>query len=166
MTVPSRVTNRFPLAIALAGLAVALSACITPFDFAANAGLGIAQAGTSSFNQGTLQSAFDRSLEQAAPAARQALEKLGYPITREDINDFYATLQSQQSDGSSVTIKLRKSSERVTGISIRVGFWGDSAVSRLILAETERNLGISQPSATPAPPTPSSPPSVSPPPGS
>lgn len=123
--------------------------CLTPFDFAANAGLGIAQAGTSSFIQGTLQSAVDRPMEEVFEAAKRALAKLGYESTREDLTEFYAQLQSSQSDGSSIVIKLKKSSPKVTGVSIRVGLWGDNAVSRLIFIEIEKELGIasdSQPS--------------------
>jgi hypothetical protein len=118
------------------------SGCLTPFDFAANAGLGIAQAGTSSFIQGTLQSAVDRPMEQVFEAAKRALAKLGYESTREDISEFYAQLQSNQSDGSTIVIKLKKSSPKVTGVSIRVGLWGDNAVSRLIFIEIEKELGI------------------------
>ena len=134
--------------------------CLTPFDFAANAGLGIAQAGTSSFIQGTLQSAIDRPMEQVFEASKSALAKLGYESTREDIREFYAELQSNQSDGSTIVIKLKKSSPKVTGVSIRVGIWGDNAVSRLIFLEIEKELEIN-PGASPAAepiPKPSTPP--------
>lgn len=147
----------------LASATGVLCGCLTPFDFAANAGLGVAQAGTSSFIQGTLQAAFDKPMEKVFAASKQALEHLGYEITREDTGVHYAQLQGVQSDGSSIVIKLRKSSEAVTGLSIRVGLWGDNAVSRLILEEIEENLAtqtlhpavqtpVHAPSPTGAPP--------------
>lgn len=117
-----------------------LSGCLTPFDFAANAGLGVAQAGTSSFIQGTLQAAFDKPMDQVLEASHRSLTRLGYEITREDSDAHYAQLQSNQSDGSSIVLKLRKSSETVTGLSIRVGLLGDNAVSKLILIEIEKEL--------------------------
>lgn len=134
------------LALPLFGLAaIALSGCLTPFDFAANAGLGVAQAGTSSFIQGTLQAAFDKPMDKVVEASRRALADLGYEITREDSGTHYAQMQGSQSDGSSIVLKFRKSSETVTGLSIRVGLWGDNAVSRLILIEIERELGVHDP---------------------
>lgn len=138
----------------LLGLAaVALPGCLTPFDLAANAGLGVAQAGTSSFIQGTLQAAFDKPIDKVVEASRRALTDLGYEITREDSGTHYAQLQGSQSDGSSIVLKFRKSSEAVTGLSIRVGLWGDNAVSRLILIEIEKELGVHEPgSATPTRP--------------
>lgn len=123
--------------------------CVTPFDFAANAGLGVAQAGTSSFIQGTLQAAFDKPMENVFQASRRALEHLGYEITREDTGAHYAQLQSMQSDESSIVLKLRKSSETVTGLSIRVGLCGDNAVSRLILEEVEKELAAGAPKPNP-----------------
>jgi len=134
------------LAVPLLGLAaIALPGCLTPFDFAANAGLGVAQAGTSSFIQGTLQAAFDKPMEKVVEASRRALADLGYEVTREDAGTHYAQLQGSQFHGSSIVLKLRKSSETVTGLSIRVGLWGDNAVSRLILIEIEKKLGVHEP---------------------
>lgn len=135
--------------LSIAGVA-ALSGCVTPFDFAANAGLGVAQAGTSSFIQGTLQAAFDRPMDEVVDAARRTLVKLGYAITREDIGPHYAQLLSSQADGSSIVVKFKKSSDAVTGLSIRVGFWGDNAVSRLMLEGIQKELGV-KPGAIDAP---------------
>ncbi|MBS0186456.1 MAG: DUF3568 family protein [Planctomycetes bacterium] len=135
--------------LSIAGVA-ALSGCVTPFDFAANAGLGVAQAGTSSFIQGTLQAAFDRPMDEVVDAARRTLVKLGYAITREDIGPHYAQLLSSQADGSSIVVKFKKSSDTVTGLSIRVGFWGDNAVSRLMLEGIQKELGV-KPGAIDAP---------------
>lgn len=150
---------KFFAVAAVAPMLVAAPGCLTPFDFAANAGLGIAQAGTSSFIQGTLQSAVDRPMEDVFEAAKRALAKLGYETTREDLTEFYAQLQGNQSDGSSIVIKLKKSSPKVTGVSIRVGLWGDNAVSRLIFLEIEKELGVSvspQPRGDAEPPGPPS----------
>ncbi|MBX3380517.1 MAG: DUF3568 family protein [Phycisphaeraceae bacterium] len=138
----------FPLLAAACSLAV-LSGCFTPFDLAANAGLGVAQAGTSTFIQGTLQAAFDKPIDRVLEASRRALTDLGYEITREDSGTHYAQLQAAQADDSSIVVKLRKSSETVTGLSIRVGLWGDNAVSRLILAEIERELAANAPAPPP-----------------
>lgn len=131
----------------LAGVAVALGGCLTPFDLAANAGLGIAQAGTSSFIQGTLTAAFDKPMETVAEASRLALVRLGYEITHEDSATYFMQIQGDQSDGSDIVVKLRQSSPTVTGLSIRVGLWGDNAVSRLILAEIEKQMAAATPGA-------------------
>lgn len=128
--------------------ALALPGCLTPFDLAANAGLGVAQVGSSSFTQGTLQAAFDKPIGKVVEASRSAMTRLGYEITREDTGTHYAQLQSAQSDGSSIMLKFRKSSESVTGLSIRVGLWGDSAVSRLILLEVEKELAGRSPGSS------------------
>lgn len=104
--------------------AAALPRCLTPFDFAANAGLGVAQAGTNSFIQGTLQAAFDKPIDKVVEASRRALTRLGYEITREDSGTHDAQLQGALADDSSIVLKFRESSETVTGLSIRVGLWG------------------------------------------
>ncbi|MBX3388464.1 MAG: DUF3568 family protein [Phycisphaeraceae bacterium] len=145
-------SSKRPFLVGLTLLASAiclLVGCVTPFDFAANAGLGVAQAGTSSFIQGTLQAAFDKPMEKVFEASRRAYHRLGYEITREDVGTHYAQLQGSQSDGSSIIVKLRKSSETVTGLSIRVGLWGDNAVSRLILEEIEKELASISPEEKP-----------------
>lgn len=134
--------------VLLACVTAALWGCLTPFDLAANAGLGVAQAGTSSFIQGTLTAAFGEPMVKIADASRRALVRLGYEITREDSGTFYMVIQGDQSDGSDIVVKLRESSPTVTGLSIRVGLWGDNAVSRLILAEIEKELAVPSGSAS------------------
>ncbi|HEX8878058.1 MAG TPA: DUF3568 family protein [Phycisphaerales bacterium] len=144
--------------LVLGAAALPLASCVTPIDLAANAGLGVAQAGTSIYSQGTLQAAFSVPMERVVATAREQLVALHYPQSFEDIREEAASLNFTQSDGSTIAIKARRSSASVTGLSIRVGFWGDPAVSRLILdritAALERSPGDSVAPLKPASPTP------------
>jgi len=125
--------------LALGVTTLPLASCVTPIDLAANAGLGVAQAGTSIYSQGTLQAAFSVPMERVL----------------EDVRDETASLAFTQTDGSSISIKARRSSPAVTGLAIRVGFWGDPAISRLILDRITANLERTGSAPTPAPsPTP------------
>lgn len=143
--------------LVLGATALPLASCVTPIDLAANAGIGVAQAGTSIYSQGTLQAAFSVPMERVVATAREQLLALHYPQSFEDIREEAASLHFTQSDGSTIAIKARRSSASVTGLSIRVGFWGDPAVSRLILDRITAALERS-PGDTVAAPMPASPP--------
>lgn len=141
--------------LALGVTTLPLASCVTPIDLAANAGLGVAQAGTSIYSQGTLQAAFSVPMERVLDAVRDEMQALHYPGSYEDVRDETASLAFTQTDGSSISIKARRSSPAVTGLAIRVGFWGDPAISRLILDRITANLERTGSAPTPAPsPTP------------
>jgi hypothetical protein len=131
---PVRVVSRRLLlhAAVYAGLGASLGGCLTPIDLAANAGLGVAQTGTSIYAQGTLQAAFNAPMDRVLEAVRSVMDELQYPKSFEEIRDAAATVNFTQTDGSVISIRTRRSSPTVTGLSIRVGFWGDPAISRLI----------------------------------
>mgnify|MGYP002777668411 CR=1 FL=1 len=117
-----------------------LPSCVTPIDLAANASLGVAQAGSSTFIQGTLAAAFARPMDEVADAVRRAMDRLNYPLTHERTASNATMFDYGQSDGSSIAIRTRRSSPTVTILTIRAGFWGEHALSRLILSEVEREL--------------------------
>lgn len=137
--------------VVLGATALPLASCVTPIDLAANAGIGVAQAGTSIYSQGTLQAAFSVPMERVLEAVREEMRALHYPPSREDVREETGSLSFTQTDGSSISIKARRSSPAVTGLAIRVGFWGDPAVSRLILDRITANLERAAPASAPAP---------------
>lgn len=126
--------SREAIAVLVLGVtAWPLASCVTPIDLAANAGIGVAQAGTSIYSQGTLQAAFSVPMDRVVETVREQMAALSYPKSYEDLRDEAASLNFTQTDGSTIAVKARRSSPSVTALSIRVGFWGDPAVSRLIL---------------------------------
>lgn len=131
---PARIISRYFVlhAAVFAGLGICLAGCLTPIDLAANAGLGVAQTGTSIYAQGTLQAAFNAPMERVLEAIRSVMDELQYPKTFEEVRDTAATINFTQTDGSVISVRTKRSSPTVTGLSIRVGFWGDPAISRLI----------------------------------
>ncbi|MBY0113394.1 MAG: DUF3568 domain-containing protein [Phycisphaerales bacterium] len=137
----------------LGATALPLASCITPIDLAANAGIGVAQAGTSIYSQGTLQAAFSVPMDRVVDAVRSEMKSLQYDATHEDAREETVSLTFRQADGSDISIKARRSSPTVTGFAIRVGFWGDPAVSRLILERVTAAIEKSAPAdpVTPAP---------------
>lgn len=134
--------------IVLSMAAWPLASCVTPIDLAANASIGVAQAGTSIYSQGTLQAAFSVPMDRVVDVVREQMSSLSYPKSYEDVRDEAASLNFTQADGSTIAIKARRSSPSVTALSIRVGFWGDPAVSRLILDRVSTALERLSPTAT------------------
>jgi Protein of unknown function (DUF3568) len=111
--------------------------CAPPLLFA-NAGVSLAEAGTSMFMEGELRAAWRRPLEVMEQGVAEAMNTLGYRIESRTERENYIYIRGVEIDGTEIEVRLRRSSEIVTSISIRVGLLGDQAVSRLILEEAER----------------------------
>ncbi len=120
----------------------------------ASAAWGVGQAGTTAYLQGRLESAWKVPIETVASATRAAFAELGYEPSGEEAYGNLVVLRAKEASGRMIEITLERSSERVTHIQVRVGFWGDQAISRLVLDEMEKALGqISPGEVEPAPPS-------------
>lgn len=117
----------------LGGLSVVLSGC------AAVIGAG-AGAGTVAYLRGQLTASKDVGIDRAWTATRQAMEDLEFPINQSKKDASSAVLESETADDRSITIRLKRVSDRTTEIRIRVGWFGDEELSRLILDKIEQHL--------------------------
>ncbi len=150
---------QFPLAAAFLALQMlGPCGCAPPVLFA-DAGLSLAEAGTSAFIEGELRSGVKRPLADVRAAIIEALAALDFPVDYTNDQDGYACVIAKQNSGDDISIRLRRRSSVVTTIQIRVGMLGDQAIARLIMEEADRVLKASaKPAPTPAPapaPTPS-----------
>lgn len=106
---------------------------------AAVIGVG-AGAGTVAYIRGELKATKDVGIDRIWGASRQAMRDLEFPINNTKKDASSAVLESETADERSITIRLKRVSERTTQIGIRVGWFGDEELSRLILDKIEQNL--------------------------
>lgn len=135
-------------------LPLVLCGCVGP-DIVATAGFSAAQAGVSEFKKGSLRTAWEVELETLFPVAHSALRRLGYTIEGERVKGKEWFLASREIDGTAIEIYMRRSSPKVTSISIRVGLFGDQPLSRLIADTIDRELrdtGLAAPADNKRPP--------------
>ncbi|MBL9031416.1 MAG: DUF3568 family protein [Phycisphaerae bacterium] len=125
--------------IAPAACAAALAACATPV-VVATASVSALQAGTAAYIDGQLQAAHAANLDEAFAAAQAALAELRFTITSAKLRSNSALIVATESDGHSLGVTLTRRTPGVTKVAIRVGLFGDQAVSRLILSHYQMHL--------------------------
>jgi hypothetical protein len=123
-------------AVCVAITVLALPACAPPLMIA-NAGMSLAEAGTSAFIEGELRSARKCTIELAAAAYEQAVIRLGFMINRTLREKDYVYISADQLRGEDIEIRLVQNTPIVTSIRIRVGVLGDQAIARLIMEEAQ-----------------------------
>jgi hypothetical protein len=107
----------------------------------ATAGLTAVQAGTTAYVGGVLESAEKGTLAQAYLDALDAVEELRFELVRTTLDEHYALVMAREAGGRRIRIQLQRKSPIVTKVRIRVGFLGDQAMSRLVLAQIRQELG-------------------------
>lgn len=158
-------------------LAVALLALLNGgcLFLAAGAAAGGAAAGYAYVN-GRLYRDYPATLPAAAAAVRASLVELQFPLLVEKNESGKPSFESKASDGTTVYVYLETLTSRIpaegplTRVSVRVGAFGDEAVSARILDRVSAHLIVPaaagpMPVASPlAPPAPAQPPETAPPP--
>ena len=115
----ARLVCAIPLVLALGGcVAVASEPLIS-------AGLSVAQAGTAAFRQGEVQAALRN------PHATDVA----------DLDSKRGIITAREAGGRLIEINTVPVSAVVTSLRIKVGFFGDQSVSRLLLDEILKELG-------------------------
>ena len=125
--------------IVLLVLCAVIPACLGP-DVVATAGLSAAQAGVSEFKKGRLITAWDVQLETMFQVVHSSLHRLGYKIEGQRPSGSEWFIATRELDGTAIDIYLRRSSPKVTMVSIRIGFFGDQPLARLIADTIDRQL--------------------------
>ncbi len=97
------------------------------------AGGAAAGIGTYKYIKGELQSTEKVSLDKAYQAAGKAMEDLKFTVTSRQKDGFDGEVIARRATGKKVTVKLKKQSDNVTEIKIRVGTFGDEYMSKDIL---------------------------------
>ncbi|MGD8985768.1 MAG: DUF3568 family protein [Desulfobacteraceae bacterium] len=97
------------------------------------AGGAAAGIGTYKYIKGELESTEKVSLDKAYQATQTAMEDLEFTITSKQKDAFDGEVIARRATGKKVTVKLKRQSDSVTQIKIRVGTFGDETISKDIL---------------------------------
>ncbi len=101
---------------------------------------GGAAAGTVAYVMGELRSMEEASLERTWEAAQKTMEDLEFIVTSKQKDVLTARLIARGANDKKIVIQLKKVSEDLTEVRIRVGTFGDESLSRLVLKRIKKNL--------------------------
>lgn len=90
-------------------------------------------AGTATWLSGKLTQEVNASFENSLKATRAALKALKMDIEKETVKDNIAQFISNYTDGRQVWIDIRRISQSISKIEVRVGMKGDKEAARKIL---------------------------------
>ncbi len=95
--------------------------------------LSAAQSGAASFSRGELHLAGRARVQEVLAAVERTSDNLDLPIRRAKHEKLLHTYWLARANGGSITIGVIEESHRVTSIKVRVGFWGNQPLSRVIM---------------------------------
>lgn len=123
-----------------------MAAVVLPVAFAANGcalfliGAGAAiGAGTVAYVGGELKAADEVRMDRAWSASLDAMEQLEFKVTKSQKDALAGEIIARRADDTRIIIRLKKQTDQVTEIRIRVGTWGDETLSRLIYEKIKKN---------------------------
>lgn len=90
--------------------------------------------------KGELKSVQNTSLDRAWFATQDALKELGYGITEQKKDALKAKFVARTAEDKKIEIELKSQGENSTELRIRVGTFGDEAISRQILDKIKAKL--------------------------
>ncbi len=131
-TVESRRSYLIAALLALAALPL-LSGCVV-------VAAGAVGAGAVAYVRGELESSLEAGLDDAYAAAQRALDKLEFARIDQRKSGLDAQLVHRTALDKKVEIKLKKVTERLTKIEIRVGIVGDQELSLTLLDKIRAEL--------------------------
>ena len=114
------------LVFALGGCAVAIVGA------GAAAGVG--------YVRGDLEATLKNDVEPIYKASLEALDQLELAVISREKDALGAKIISRTSEDKKVQIKLKQTQGGITELSIRIGIFGDEALSRLIYDKIRENL--------------------------
>jgi hypothetical protein len=122
---------------ALAGLALAVAVALQSGCVAVAVGAG---AGAVAYIRGDLEATLEGSLNATNKAADRAVSQLEFVKISDRKDALSANLTARTAQDKKVEIIMTKVSGQVTKVKIRVGIFGDEAVSLAILDKIRANL--------------------------
>jgi hypothetical protein len=97
------------------------------------------------YAKGDLEGDLDKDLDKVYGAASRSVIEEGFNVERQELTDINAVVEARGMDRSDqkekkITVKLRRAESGATHVSIRVGVFGDEALSRRIMQGIEKRL--------------------------
>lgn len=102
--------------------------------------VGGAAAGTVAYVRGDLEAVVDHSVDETFDAAVKAMNQLDLSIISRDHDKLTGKIVARDSEDSKITVTLKSRETGNTELRIRVGVFGDEALSRRIYDQVRENL--------------------------
>lgn len=128
-TTPLRLTVLF----LIAPLLLATSGCVA-------VAVGGAAAGTVAWIRGALEVAVDAPIEKVGNAATATMTEMKFSLISSKVDVVSGVIVARTAQDVKVEILLKKITEKSTKVSIRVGVFGDQALSQQIYDALRKNL--------------------------
>jgi hypothetical protein len=120
--------------IALIGLSITLCGCVVLLAGAAGG------AGTAYWLSGKLTQDINTPYNQVVRATHKALDDLKFPVTKETTATDVTQIISKNSDGATIWIDIKPTTQAATRIAIRVGAKGNKEAERKIMVKITKFL--------------------------
>ena len=101
---------------------------------------GAAGAGAVAYVGGELKSTEEVAMNRAWEAASKAMDDLEFAVTSKEKDAFLGQLIARGAGDKKIRVKVKKQSDTVTEIRIRVGIFGDESMSRQILDRIKKRF--------------------------
>ncbi len=101
---------------------------------------GAAAAGTVVYVRGELKAALPNSYDAVVNATNQAIDSLRFRKTEEEGDALKTEIEARTGTDKSVEIEVIRVSDSLTNVHIRVGVFGDEAMSLTILEKIKESL--------------------------
>lgn len=125
-----------PLPIASTWLVLVALASTSCMFFVAASGVGAGVV----FAAGDIELDIGASPEELIQATETAMKEMDMPVMSSSSTALEGSVVSQMADGKKVEVNVRRSTDEVTKLSIRVGRFGDKSVSAAIYSRIQRSL--------------------------
>jgi hypothetical protein len=123
--------------VLLAACPFILTGCLAA---AAVGGAAAAGAGTVAYIKGELKATEEATLNKTWEATVAAIDELQFLVVNKIKDNVSAELEAKTADNKTVKIQLKRVTDNLTDISIRIGTFGDESLSRYILSKIEAKL--------------------------
>ena len=130
-------TGRFLVTLWVIAIGSQLGCAVLLLGGGAAAGAGIV-----AFTKGELTTAEEADLDRVWAAAQGAMDDLDFVIQSRLTTAGSAKLIARGAGSRRVTVTLERRVGNLTEISVRVGYFGDEPLSRLILRKIRRRLDL------------------------
>jgi hypothetical protein len=104
-------------------------------------GAGVAVgAGSVAYVQGELKAADNVTMDKAWDGSLRAMQDLEFKVTKSQKDALAGEIVARRADGTRIIVRLKKQTDQVTEFGIRVGTFGDEALSRLIYEKVKSHF--------------------------
>jgi hypothetical protein len=101
---------------------------------------GAAGVGTYAYINGELKVDENASLDRCFAATQAAMKDLEFTVTSTKKDALESRVEAKTALGTKIEVNLKKTSDVLTEVKIRVGTFGDKAMSQTILQKIEKHL--------------------------